>query len=150
MAYPLEQAMTQYASLVKWWSRKYYFRGFSPEDLEQDFLVVLCNCCRLFDETRGIKFNTYLTTAIHWHVSQHLNHKSGKIQETELEDRFVVDGEFNDCFVFPQELNCGERIAADLLLCGYSVKDMKRMGVDEKYLRNLKRKWLKSGKEVIA
>jgi RNA polymerase sigma-B factor len=64
-----------YQPLIKYIARKYIHSGEPIEDLEQIAYLGLINALNLFDESRGVKFETYATWLINGEIRHYIRDK---------------------------------------------------------------------------
>lgn len=94
----------KYLPLIKKLSYKNKVNGYTPEDIEQELLMVLDKCIKNFDETKKVKFITYFQSSCRYHIislrKQNINYEmllrnpemiiddSGDIMTKLLNDKF--------------------------------------------------------------
>ncbi len=69
------ETVIRYQPLIKFIARKYMNSGEPLEDLEQIAYLGLINAINLFDETRGVKFETYATWLINGEIRHYIRDK---------------------------------------------------------------------------
>ena len=60
-----EEVLHQHEMLIHWVMNKYQIQGYTHDDLMNYGRYITWKCYHLFDESKGIKFNTYLGNALH-------------------------------------------------------------------------------------
>lgn len=69
------ETVQYYKPLIKYIARKYINSGEPIEDLEQIAYLGLINALNLFDESRGVKFETYATWLINGEIRHYIRDK---------------------------------------------------------------------------
>jgi len=98
-----------YQPLIKYIARKYIHSGEPIEDLEQIAYLGLINALNLFDESRGVKFETYATWLINGEIRHYIRDKHTVIRIPHWEqfrrdyERFPSISEMADYFNITQE-----------------------------------------------
>ena len=70
----------KYEPLIKKLSYKNKINGYTPDDIQQELMMVLDKCIQNYDETRGTKFITYFQTSCRYHIislrKQNINYET--------------------------------------------------------------------------
>jgi len=74
------ETVKYYQPLIKYIARKYIHSGEPIEDLEQIAYLGLINALNLFDESRGVKFETYATWLINGEIRHYIRDKHSVIK----------------------------------------------------------------------
>lgn len=88
------KAQLQYRSVIRTFSRNCYYKlpGFDIEDVEQELLVVLWECVKNYDPTKGAKFNTFLQRSLKNRVVSLIRHAESQKRSANSRTVTLDDG----------------------------------------------------------
>lgn len=106
-----ETVLQNHEMLIHWVMNKYHIQGYTHDDLMNYGRYITWKCYNLFDESKGIKFNTYLGNALHrecWRL-----HRLSQMEKRRLDsqlkpiDDYVIssDKDLTYADVLPSKVN---------------------------------------------
>jgi RNA polymerase sigma factor (sigma-70 family) len=134
-------------ALMEQWEPKVHsmLRTIDPndyDDVAQEMRIAIIKAARGFDETKGIKFHTYLHVVMINHRNTWLTkNKKKQVKTTEMlpsHDALAVKYLEEPMFM-QMDLTEDEQNVANLLAGGYTFRDLRALGADRKILEKAKK-----------
>lgn len=151
----IQQWEPQIHKILQTW----FIPGMDKEDLVQELRIVIIKCAKKFDDSRGVKFHTYLYNAFKNYLGI-LKHKNKMNSLIDTYDEFPQEaGKFFTLYedesdeeieshIQAANLSLVESFLLDVFLCGYKFSEILAISESPKILKNA-RKTLKQKMEYL-